>query len=90
MDRDSCNEFAKQEAGLSRLFLCSKKYLQIQIKLSCQTKDNMIIFNQRSVRQIEEVGAMYQVILAEREKKTAKVATAFLIAETILLLFAIL
>jgi hypothetical protein len=33
---------------------------------------------------------MYQVILAEREKKTAKVATAFLIAETILLLFAIL
>ena len=33
---------------------------------------------------------MYQVILAEREKKTAKVATAFFTAEAILLMFAIL
>ena len=33
---------------------------------------------------------MYQVILAEREKRTAKVATAFLIAEAILLSFALL
>ena len=33
---------------------------------------------------------MYQVILAEREKKTVKVATAFFIAEAILLMFSIL
>ena len=50
----------------------------------------MIIFRQRSVRQIWEVRAMYQIILAEREKRTAKVATAFFIAEAILLSFAII
>ena len=33
---------------------------------------------------------MYQVIVAEREKRTAKVATAFFIAEAILLSFTLL
>jgi len=33
---------------------------------------------------------MYQVILAEREKRTAKVVAAFFLAETILVSFAFL
>ncbi len=33
---------------------------------------------------------MYQIILAERERRTAKVATVFFIAEAILLSLAIL
>jgi hypothetical protein len=33
---------------------------------------------------------MYQIFLAEREKRTAKVASVFFIAEAILLSFAIL
>ena len=33
-------------------FFVRKKYLQIQTKPSCQTKKNVIIFRQRSVRQI--------------------------------------
>jgi hypothetical protein len=39
---------------------------------------------------IKEDETMYQVILAEREKKTAKVVLAFFLAEAIVLSFAFL